>query len=145
MHLADDKLLANGWLTQTVNASELEPPSCPPNNCCPPGVVTLPDGLHGGLVDVTYASVPLKRCLHRGSTGFSSFPAELMRLCRCLGRSDAAMDYVWSMLEDGYYKHGIRSFWLDASEPEYYEIPQWVSATNSASCRRIQQCLQWPH
>ena len=52
------------------------------------------------------------------------------------------MDYVWSMLEDGYYKHGIRSFWLDASEPEYYEIPQWVSATNSASCRRIQQCLQ---
>ena len=56
------------------------------------------------------------------------------------------MDYVWSMLEDGYYKHGIRSFWLDASEPEYYEIPQWVSATNSASCRRIQQCFhQWPH
>ena len=45
------------------------------------------------------------------------------------------MDYVWSMLEDGYYKHGIRSFWLDASEPEYYEIPQWVSATNSPSCR----------
>ena len=75
--LSFDKLLANGWLTQTVNASELEPPSCPPNNRCPPGVVTLPDGLHGGLVDVTYASVPLKRCLHRGSTGFSSFPAEL--------------------------------------------------------------------
>ena len=75
--LSFDKLLANGWLTQTVNASEPEPPSCPPNNRCPPGVVTLPDGLHGGLVDVTYASVPLKRCLHRGSTGFSSFPAEL--------------------------------------------------------------------
>ena len=54
--LSFDKLLANGWLTQTVNASELEPPSCPPNNRCPPGVVTLPDGLHGGLVDVTYAS-----------------------------------------------------------------------------------------
>ena len=55
------------------------------------------------------------------------------------------MDYVWSMLEDGYYKHGIRSFWLDASEPEYYEIPQWVSPTNSAFCRRIQQCFQLPH
>ena len=37
------------------------------------------------------------------------------------------------MLEDGYYKHGIRSFWLDASEPEYYEFPQ-VRATNDI-CR----------
>ena len=146
--LSFDKLLANGWLTQTVNTSELEPPSCPPNNRCPPGVVTLPDGLHGGLVDVTYASATTKdvstQRIHRE---IIRCPAELsssaVRCCR--GRSDAAMDYVWSMLEDGYYKHGIRSFWLDASEPEYYEIPQWVSATNSASCRRIRQCLQWPH
>ena len=68
--LSFDKLLANGWLTQTVNASEPEPPSCPPNNRCPPGVVTLPDGLHGGLVDVTYASATQKMSPRR-STGLS--------------------------------------------------------------------------
>lgn len=46
-------MLAEGWLTQTVNESQHEPSSCPTNNKCPSGVVTLPDGLHGGLVDVT--------------------------------------------------------------------------------------------
>lgn len=29
------------------------------------------------------------------------------------------------MVEDGYFKHGIRIFWLDAAEPEYYNFPQW--------------------
>jgi alpha-glucosidase (family GH31 glycosyl hydrolase) len=29
------------------------------------------------------------------------------------------------MIEDGYYKHGIRIFWLDGSEPEYFEFPAW--------------------
>jgi alpha-glucosidase (family GH31 glycosyl hydrolase) len=51
--LSYDKMLEEGWLTQTVNESQREPSSCPSNNKCPPGVVTLPDGLHGGLVDVT--------------------------------------------------------------------------------------------
>ena len=86
----------------------------------------------------------LTRPPRRGSTGLSVAVQQRSAVRCCLGRSDAAMDYVWSMLEDGYYKHGIRSFWLDASEPEYYEIPQRVSVTNSASCRRIRQCLQWP-
>lgn len=55
-------------------------------------MVTMPDGLHGGLVDVT---------------------------------QKAARDYVWSMIEDGYGKHGIQVFWLDGSEPENYNFPQW--------------------
>jgi hypothetical protein len=24
-----------------------------------------------------------------------------------------------------YYRHGIRVFWLDGSEPEYYDMPAW--------------------
>ena len=87
-----DTMVSKGWLTETINHSRPEPETCPENNLCPPGIVTLPDGLHGCLVDVT---------------------------------KPAAMDYVWSMLEKGYYDHGIKAFWLDASEPEYYEFPQW--------------------
>ena len=30
----------------------------------------------------------------------------------------AAREYVWSKVRDGYYKHGIRAWWLDACEPE---------------------------
>jgi alpha-D-xyloside xylohydrolase len=30
----------------------------------------------------------------------------------------AARKYYWSRLQQGYYKHGIKIFWLDASEPE---------------------------
>jgi len=30
----------------------------------------------------------------------------------------AAREYVWSKVRDGYYKHGIRTWWLDACEPE---------------------------
>ena len=30
----------------------------------------------------------------------------------------AAREFVWSKLHDGYYEHGIKIFWLDASEPE---------------------------
>lgn len=53
------------------------------------------------------------------------------------------MDYVWSMIEDGYYRHGIRSFWLDASEPEYYEIPQWVGPQFLAIVPRLpMQCYE---
>ena len=29
-----------------------------------------------------------------------------------------ARDYIWSKVKDGYYKHGIRTWWLDACEPE---------------------------
>ena len=75
--LSFDKLLANGWLTQTVNASELEPRSCPPNNRCPPGVVTLPDGLHGGLVDVTYASATKDVSAQRIRRALCRCPAEV--------------------------------------------------------------------
>ena len=75
--------------TSTPNGG---PKSCPAKEECPAGVVTMPDGLHGGLVDVT---------------------------------QKAARDYVWSMIEDGYGKHGIQVFWLDGSEPEYYNFPQW--------------------
>lgn len=103
-----DTMVANQWLTTTVNASELVPAQCPPNNLCPSGLVTLPDGLHGNLVDVAQA---------------------------------AAMAYVWTMLEEGYYSHGIRSFWLDASEPEYFEFPQW--GAKSAGRTRSGQTVQW--
>ena len=74
---------------------------CPPKNRCPVGVTTLPDALHGTLVDVT---------------------------------NPEALSYVWSMIEDGYYRHGIRVFWLDGSEPEYFEFPAWgkVAWTNAA-------------
>jgi alpha-D-xyloside xylohydrolase len=29
-----------------------------------------------------------------------------------------ARDYIWAKVKDGYYKHGIRTWWLDACEPE---------------------------
>jgi alpha-D-xyloside xylohydrolase len=29
-----------------------------------------------------------------------------------------ARDYVWSKVREGYYKHGVRIWWLDACEPE---------------------------
>jgi alpha-D-xyloside xylohydrolase len=29
-----------------------------------------------------------------------------------------ARDYVWSKVKEGYYKHGVRVWWLDACEPE---------------------------
>ncbi len=29
-----------------------------------------------------------------------------------------ARDYIWSRVREGYYKHGIRAWWLDACEPE---------------------------
>ena len=29
-----------------------------------------------------------------------------------------ARDYIWSKVRDGYYKHGVRVWWLDACEPE---------------------------
>merc|ERR1712070_15708 len=85
--LSYEQLLKKGWMTGTVNASKRVPTVCPPRNRCPAGVTTLPDDLHGTLVDVT---------------------------------NDDALDYVWSLIEDGYYKHGIRMFWLDGSEPEYF-------------------------
>ena len=31
---------------------------------------------------------------------------------------EAARSYYWSRLSKGYYSHGIKIFWLDASEPE---------------------------
>ena len=80
--LSYDKMLAEGWLVGTLNTSEPEPPVCPANNLCPSGLVTLPDGLHGGLVDVT---------------------------------NPRAREYVWSRVNEGYAKHGIRIFWLDGS------------------------------
>jgi alpha-D-xyloside xylohydrolase len=30
----------------------------------------------------------------------------------------AARDYIWKQARDGYYKHGIKTWWLDACEPE---------------------------
>lgn len=30
----------------------------------------------------------------------------------------AAREYIWSKAREGYYKHGIRAWWLDACEPE---------------------------
>ena len=30
----------------------------------------------------------------------------------------SARQYIWSLLRAGYYQHGIKVFWLDASEPE---------------------------
>eukprot|EP01043_Picozoa_sp_COSAG02_P001435 COSAG02_NODE_30_length_50867_cov_66.594331_42_plen_575_part_00 len=32
--------------------------------------------------------------------------------------TEPARKYVWSLIESGYYKYGIKIFWLDASEPE---------------------------
>jgi alpha-D-xyloside xylohydrolase len=30
-----------------------------------------------------------------------------------------AREYIWSKVTDGYYKHGVRVWWLDACEPEF--------------------------
>lgn len=49
-----DKMLKEGWLTQAVNGTSTpNAGTCPANQECPAGIVTMPDGLHGGLVDVT--------------------------------------------------------------------------------------------
>lgn len=32
--------------------------------------------------------------------------------------SPRARDYIWSKVREGYYKHGVRAWWLDACEPE---------------------------
>ena len=32
--------------------------------------------------------------------------------------SPRAREYIWSKVKEGYYKHGIRAWWLDACEPE---------------------------
>jgi alpha-glucosidase (family GH31 glycosyl hydrolase) len=32
--------------------------------------------------------------------------------------TEGARKYVWSLIESGYYRYGIKIFWLDASEPE---------------------------
>lgn len=87
-----DRLLHEGWVTRTLDPARPDPAACLRGTLCPPGVITLPDALHGALVDVT---------------------------------QPAARRYVWSVIEDGYYKHGIRTFWLDAAEPEDFEFPQW--------------------
>lgn len=31
-----------------------------------------------------------------------------------------ARQYLWSKLRTGYYQHGVKVFWLDANEPEFY-------------------------
>ena len=91
--LTYDHMLANNFFVQPV-AGTLTPDggACPQGELCPPQVVTMPDGLHGSLVDVT---------------------------------NPAARDYVWGQVVDGYVKHGIQVFWLDSSEPEYFNFPQW--------------------
>lgn len=160
--LSYDRLLSSGWLTATVNSTQPEPPICPANNRCPEGTVTLPDALHGGLVDVTntaamdyvwssahrlfsfsHTRVHTRTHTHIHTLCLSLFLSVSLYLplsfsiCLYLSRSlslfVSLLSYVgircvsWrrAVLHDGYYKHGIRSFWLDASEPEYYEIPQW--------------------
>ena len=32
--------------------------------------------------------------------------------------SQSGRDFVWSMLDTGYVKYGVKNFWFDASEPE---------------------------
>lgn len=31
-----------------------------------------------------------------------------------------AREFLWERLQEGYYRHGVRLFWLDANEPEFY-------------------------
>jgi alpha-D-xyloside xylohydrolase len=33
-----------------------------------------------------------------------------------------ARDYIWRRVRDGYYKYGIKAWWLDACEPEMYPM-----------------------
>jgi alpha-D-xyloside xylohydrolase len=91
--LSYDTMRENNFLLQAVaGTSTPNAGECPAGELCPPGIVTIADGLHGSLVDVT---------------------------------NPAARDYVWSMVMDGYVKHGIEIFWLDSSEPENFVFPQW--------------------
>jgi alpha-D-xyloside xylohydrolase len=91
--LTYDALLAGGHFVKAIRGTATPAPGrCPPGELCPPGVVTMPDGLHGSLVDAT---------------------------------SPAARDFVWARVVDGYVKHGIFAFWLDSTEPENFNFPQW--------------------
>ena len=88
-----DAMLQQGLFVRAINGTATPTGgTCPSNELCPPGVVTIPDGLHGSLVDVT---------------------------------NPAARDFVWAQLLDGYVKHGIQLFWLDSTEPENFNFPQW--------------------
>jgi alpha-D-xyloside xylohydrolase len=52
--LAYERMLAEGWLARPVAGSRTPPAGqCPAAELCPPAVVTMPDALRGGLVDVT--------------------------------------------------------------------------------------------
>jgi alpha-D-xyloside xylohydrolase len=33
-----------------------------------------------------------------------------------------ARQYVWEKVQKGYYRHGVKVFWLDACEPEFYPL-----------------------
>ena len=88
-----DAMLAAGLFVKAVGGSATPPAgACPRGQLCPPGVVTMPDDLHGSLVDVT---------------------------------NPAARDFVWARLLKGYVAHGIEAFWLDSTEPELFNFPQW--------------------
>ena len=46
----------------------------------------------------------------------------------------AARDYVWSMVQDGYHRHGIRVFWLDGFTGLSNEGPKRSGATAICIC-----------
>ena len=91
--LTYDAMLEQGLFVRAINGTATPGAGdCPAGELCPPGVVTMPDGLHGSLVDVT---------------------------------NPAARDFVWGKILEGYVRHGIELFWLDSTEPELFNFPQW--------------------
>eukprot|EP01052_Picozoa_sp_SAG31_P045822 SAG31_NODE_8525_length_1432_cov_6.571856_1_plen_117_part_00 len=49
---------------------------------------------------------------------------------------EASRKYVWSLIESGYYKYGIKIFWLDASEPEGFGPTEVLNASWAAGNMR---------
>ena len=48
-----DHMLRSGYFVRAVNGTSTPSSVCPSGELCPAGVVTMPDSLHGSLVDVT--------------------------------------------------------------------------------------------
>jgi len=59
--------------------------------------------------------------------------------------NDAASAYHWSKIRENYYKYGIKVFWLDAIEPEYFpadESNRWFSIGNGTQVSNLYPIMQ---
>jgi alpha-D-xyloside xylohydrolase len=57
----------------------------------------------------------------------------------------AARDWWWSLIKSGYFDYGIKSFWLDAAEPEQQNGSPEGSTWSVGSMQRVGMMYPWYH